>query len=192
MSVGAPLYEAVKFRQDDSALLDALEVVVTDSAFVADVQLAVHRSTLPPIPKRHLATAIGWVASRRYVDAYPPFYNGLEAAVRCAAQDSGVLDPTDRLSSSGRKITKIDNVFAGLFSSDPRLRRFMSAWIFGPRGNHFRHGDVDDPAECRRQSLRLVAAVVGWLEVYGGWNDPDFRERLEFEAERRLLETDVA
>jgi hypothetical protein len=188
MAVGAPLYEAAKLRDDDSMFLSTLEEVVTDADYVRQVEAAVQQAPLlSPVARRHLLTGFEWMAGRQYVDAYPPFYNGLESALKATARDRGVVDAAGRLVSSGRRVSKIDDTFADLFAGDPKFRRFLSAWIFGDRGNPFRHGDIDDPVECRRQSLRLAAAVIGWLEIYGGWSASDFRARLEERVAALLL-----
>jgi hypothetical protein len=187
MSVGAPLYEAAKLREDDGELLDVLDEVLVESGFIEEVQKAVQRSTLPSIPKRYLTTGLQWLSGSQYVDAYPPFYNGLEPALRRAAERNNVVDASGRLIRTGKQVTKIDDVFADLLVDDAQFRRFLSAWIFGVRGNPFRHGSVEDPAECRRQALRLAVAIIGWLELFEGWEESGFRRRLETAAEARLL-----
>ena len=185
VAVGRPLLQAVKTRDDDSLLLDALEPVVTDADFVQEVRVAIRSSSyLNEIQKRHLITAFGWVEELKYIDAYPPFYNGLEPGFKNFARAEGVVDEKDRLIESGKKVNKVEDLL-GVLVVDPRYRRFLRAWIFGDRGNPFRHGDVTDADECRRQSLRLAAAVIGWLELFGGWEESTFRDRLETEVDRR-------
>ena len=185
VAVGRPLYEAVKLRRDDSELLEALEPVLTDADFIAEVRAAVQAAPhLNAIQKRHLITALGWLAAGHYVDAYPPFYNGLEAAFYSAARAAGVIDDSNQFLHRKGKASKVEDLFDDLVE-DVRFKRFLRAWIFGNRGNPFRHGDVDDPDECRRQSLRLGVAVIGWLEIFGGWSASPFAERLETEAAQR-------
>lgn len=99
-----------------------------------------------------------------------------------------MLDADNRFIHSKGKVMKIDDVFGALIK-DPRYRRYLRSWIFGDHGNQFRHGDVDDASECRRQSLRVAAAVVGWLEIFGGWTEADFARRLEASARQHLTIT---
>jgi hypothetical protein len=186
VAVGMPLYEAVKIRDDDTVLLEALETVITDSDFIDEIQRAILGAPhLNPIQKRHLVTALNWLRDRQYVDAYPPFYNGLEPAIYTLARAQDVVDSNNRFVRRKGKASKVEDVFDDAIP-DMRFKRFLRAWVFGDRGNPFRHGDVSDPAECRRQSLRLAVAVIGWLELFGGWQTSDFASRLEDQAMRRL------
>jgi hypothetical protein len=179
MVAGRPLYLAVKARADDTVLLDAVEAVVTDAAFVADVQAAVRQAPhLSEVAKRHFITAFNWVGERKYVDAYPPFYNALESALIATARADGVIDSDRRLTRTGKRITKVDDLLGDLVE-DRRYLRYLRSWIFGERGNPFRHGEADDATECRRQALRLAVATIGWLELFGEWTEPAFAERLE-------------
>jgi hypothetical protein len=183
MSLGKPLYYAV--RADDSELLDVLEPVLTNGHFIVEMQAAVQAAPyLNQIQKRHLTTALNWLSTGQYVDAYPPFYNGLEPAFYAAARALRVVDEKHRFLNKRGKATKVDDLFEDLVK-DPRFKRFLRAWVFGQRGNPFRHGDVDDPSECRRQSLRLAVALIGWLELFGAWQSCDFQHRLEAAVSQR-------
>jgi hypothetical protein len=93
MALGMPLYEAAKLQSDDSELLNVLEPVVTDRGFIEEVQAAAQVAPhLSPIQRRHFTTALSWLGQRQYVDAYPPFYQGLEAAFYRVARAQGVID----------------------------------------------------------------------------------------------------
>ena len=185
MALGMPLYEAAKLQSDDSELLNVLEPVVTDRGFIEEVQAAAQVAPhLSPIQRRHFTTALSWLGQRQYVDAYPPFYQGLEAAFYRVARDQGVIDDKNHFLAKKGKASKVEDLFAEIIS-DPRFRRFLRVWVFGERGNPFRHGDIDDPEECRRQALRLAVALIGWLELYGGWQTCDFEHRLQLEASER-------
>ena len=182
MAVGMPLYEAAKLRRDDSELLNVLEPVLSAPGFIAAIQAAVQVAPhLNPIQRRHLTTALGWLGERQYVDAYPPFYQGLEAGFFRVARANGVIDDRNRFLTKKGKANKVDDVFDQIIGN-PRFRRFLTGWVFGDRGNPFRHGDVDDPGECRRQALRLAVALIGWLELFGGWEACDFEHRLQLAA----------
>jgi hypothetical protein len=186
MSIGLPIYQAVKSRREES-LLKLIEPVVTNPSFVEDVQAAIHQAPLlSPIARRHLVTAFDWLKQKQYVDAYPPLYNGLEPAFTAVARSAGIIDDDNRFLISGARKTKASKV-EDLFEHLPlgsRYRRYLLSWIFGEAGHPFRHGDVSDPAECRRQSLRLAVAVIGWLETFGEWEKPTFWTLLEAEASK--------
>ena len=180
--VGLPLYQAVKTREDDTILLQALEEVYCSPALVAGLIRAVDAAPLiNPIQKNHLRTALSWLSRRSFVNAYPPFYQGLEAALYAAAQNAGVIDDRKRFISRKGKASKVDDVLDDVID-DVEFKRFLRCWIFGNRGNSFRHGEVSDLAECRRQTLRLAVALTGWLEIFGGIGDSGIRELIEAEA----------
>jgi len=185
VALGMPLYEAAKLRSDDSELLNVLEPVVTDPVFIEEVQAAAQVAAhLSPIQRRHLTTALSWLSQRQYVDAYPPFYQGLEAAFYRVARAQGVIDDENHFLNKKGKARKVEDLFADLIG-DARFRRYLRVWVFGERGNPFRHGDIDDPEECRRQALRLAVALIGWLELCGGWQTCDFEHRLQLAASER-------
>jgi hypothetical protein len=186
MSLGYPLYRAAMNKREDQ-LLDLLEPVVTNPVFIEDVQSAIQQAPLlSPISRRHLVTGFNWLKGKQYVDAYPPFYNGLEQGLREAARSAGVIDDRNRflVPARAKKATKVEDLF-GHLPIGHRYRRFLSSWIFDQRGNPFRHGDVSDPEDCRRQSLLLAVAVVGWLEEFGEWEEATFWDLLESEASKR-------
>ena len=182
MALGYPIYEAAKHRRDDTALLALVEPVLTDAEFVSSVKAAVADAQhINPLAKEQLETALDWLRDRRYVRAYPPFYNGLEAALYSVARARGVIDRESNFVGRKGKAKKADDLLPHLVA-DPRYRRYLRAWIFGDVGNPFRHGDVDDVEDCRRQSLRLAIAVIGWLEIYGGWTSREFAAGLSKQA----------
>jgi hypothetical protein len=96
----------------------------------------------------------------------------------------GLIDDENGFLTKKGNAKKVDDVL-GEVIGDPRFKRFLRAWVFGDRGNPFRHGDIDDPEECRRQSLRLAVALIGWLELFGGWQTCDFEHRLQLAASER-------
>jgi hypothetical protein len=182
MALGYPIYIAAKRRRDDSQLLDLVEPVLTNPEFIAEVIAAVEPAPyINAIAKEHLTTALDWLGEGEYVKAYPPFYNGLEAALFSVARARKVVDKDNNFVHAKGKARKADDLLPHLVS-DPRYRRYLRAWIFGDVGNPFRHGDVAREEDCRRQSLRLAVAVIGWLEIYGGWTADRFAAELEAQA----------
>jgi hypothetical protein len=189
MAVGLPIYESAKMRDDDTALLATLEPVLTDAEFVDAVKAAIRSAPfLGDIAKEHLETGFDWLVRKELVKAYPPFYNGLEPALYSVARAEGIIDASNRFTNGKGKAKKVDDLFGALID-DPRYRRYLRSWVFGDHGNPFRHGDVNDADACHRQSLRLAAAVIGWLEIFGGWTEADFARRLEASARQRLAIT---
>jgi hypothetical protein len=185
-ALGMPIYEAVKFEDDHALLLEALEPVFTDVEFVAEIKAAIAAAPLTDIAKEHLETGFEWLAAGEYVRAYPPFYNGLESSLMTAARARGLIDGTNRfVGERRRRAKKVDDLFGSLIE-DPRYRRYLRAWIFGDSGNPYMHGDVVDRDACRRQSLRLAAAVLGWLQLFAAWEPDDFQVKMELQVERLL------
>jgi hypothetical protein len=182
MALGYPIYVAAKHRHDDSQLLDLVEPVLTNPDFLDEVAVAIDAAPyITAIAKEHLRTALGWLKDAEYVKAYPPFYNGLESALYSVARAKGLVDNGNNFVSGKGKARKADDLLPHLVS-DPRYRRYLRAWIFGDVGNPFRHGDVELVEDCRRQSLRLALAVIGWLEIYGGWTEGRLAAELETQA----------
>jgi hypothetical protein len=189
MAVGLPIYESAKIRDDDTALLATLEPVLTDAEFVNSVKTAIRSAPfVSDIAKEHLETGFDWLVRKELVKAYPPFYNGLESALYSVARAEGIIDTSNRFINAKGKAKKVEDLFGELIE-DPRYRRYLRSWVFGDHGNPFRHGDVSDADACDRQSLRLAAAVIGWLEIFGGWMEADFARRLEASARRYLAIT---
>ena len=133
------------------------------------------------VARENLETALDWLQARRYARAYAPFYDGLEAALKSVARSRGVIDRQNNLLARKGKAKKVDDLLPELVG-DARYRRYLRAWIFGAVGNPFRHGDVESAEDCRRQSLRLAIAVIGWLEIFCGWTASEFRTALESQA----------
>ncbi|HEX4838675.1 MAG TPA: hypothetical protein VFV03_09160 [Solirubrobacteraceae bacterium] len=189
MAVGLPIYESAKMHDDDTALLATLEPVLIDAEFVDSVKAAIRSAPfLSDIAKEHLETGFDWLVRKEFVKAYPPFYNGLEPALYSVARAEGVIDARNRFTNAKGKAKKVEDLFGALID-DPRYRRYLRSWVFGDHGNQFRHGDVNDADACHRQSLRLAAAVIGWLEIFGGWTGADFARRLEASARQHLAIT---
>lgn len=181
-AVGLPLYDAAKAREDDAVLLEALENVYCEADLVAELKPAVETAPfLNPIHKNHLQTALDWLGERQFVNAYPPFYQGLEPAFYATARSAGLIDERNRFIGRKGKASKVDDVLDDIID-DIEFKRYLRCWIFGDRGNGFRHGDVNDPHDCRRQTLRLAVALTGWLEIFGGVGDSGVRELVEDEA----------
>jgi hypothetical protein len=75
-----------ELERDDELLLTSLEGALGGS-LVEELQEAVQREgTLDSVAKQHLMQALTWVGSRRYVDAAPPLYQGLERAFKLVAR----------------------------------------------------------------------------------------------------------
>ena len=189
MAVGLPIYESAKMRDDDTALLATLEPVLTDAEFVDSAKAAIRSAPfVSNIAKEHLETGFDWLVRKELVKAYPPFYNGLESALYSVARAEGIIDASNRFTNAKGKAKKVEDLFGALIE-DPRYRRYLRSWVFGDHGNPFRHGDVSDVDACNRQSLRLAAAVIGWLEIFGNWTEADFARRLEASARQHLAIT---
>jgi len=189
MAVGLPIYESAKMRDDDTALLATLEPVLTDAEFVDSAKAAIRSAPfVSDIAKEHLETGFDWLVRKELVKAYPPFYNGLESALYSVARAEGIIDASNRFTNAKGKAKKVEDLFGALIE-DPRYRRYLRSWVFGDHGNPFRHGDVSDVDACNRQSLRLAAAVIGWLEIFGNWTEADFARRLEASARQHLAIT---
>jgi hypothetical protein len=189
MAVGLPIYESAKMRDDDTALLATLEPVLTDAEFVDSAKAAIRSAPfVSNIAKEHLETGFDWLVRKELVKAYPPFYNGLESALYSVARAEGIIDASNKFTNAKGKAKKVEDLFGALIE-DPRYRRYLRSWVFGDHGNPFRHGDVSDVDACNRQSLRLAAAVIGWLEIFGGWTEADFAGRLEASARQHLAIT---
>jgi hypothetical protein len=187
-TVGLPLYEAVMLRSDDSILLEALERVYCEPRVVEQLQEAVHAAPhLNLIQKRHLITALRWLGKKNFVDAYPPFYNGLEPAFFAIARHLGVIDHRNRFLIRKGKATKVDDVLSDIVE-DPKFKRFLRSWIFDQRGNAFRHGDINALVDCRRQSLLLAVALTGWLELFGGMDNGRISTLIECHASSLITE----
>jgi hypothetical protein len=189
MAVGLPIYESAKMRDDDTALLATLEPVLTDAEFVDSAKAAIRSAPfVSDIAKEHLETGFDWLVRKELVKAYPPFYNGLESALYSVARAEGIIDTSNRFTNAKGKAKKVEDLFGALIE-DPRYRRYLRSWVFGDHGNPYRHGDVSDVDACNRQSLRLAAAVIGWLEIFGNWTEADFARRLEASARQHLAIT---
>ena len=187
IAFGITLYESVK-QNDDSELLGLMEPVLTDGAFVEEIQAAVVKSPILHDPSRQqLILAIELLHRKDFVNAYPLFYAGLESAFTETARARGIIDETNAflVKSPQSKARKTEDLLAHLELS-PRYTRYLRGWIFGEEGNPFRHGDISEAELCRRQALRLAAALVGWLEECGGWVDARLAERIEAGAHRLL------
>jgi hypothetical protein len=173
-----------ELERDDKLLLTRLEDALGGS-LVEELQEAVQREgTLDSVAKQHLVQGLTWVGSRRYVDAAPPLYQGLERAFKLVARQRRIVDQKNIFlipDPHQRKATKIEDLFRYL-DLDPRYERFLNAWVFGEMGTLARHGDLAED-EHRRWVLRTVLAVVGWLEYLGGSADAvaELVGRLEFE-----------
>lgn len=139
------------------------------------------RRRITAIAKEHLRTAVSWLKEAEFVKAYPPFYNGLESALYAVARANGVIDKDNNFVNAKGKARKAEDLLPHLVS-DPRYRRYLRAWIFGEVGNPFRHGGVERVEDCRRQSLRLAIAAIGWLEIYGRWTGERLAAELEAQA----------
>jgi hypothetical protein len=173
-----------ELERDDELLLTSLEGALGGS-LVEELQEAVQREgTLDSVAKQHLVQALTWVGSRRYVDAAPPLYQGLERAFKLVARERRIVDQKNIFlipNPHQRKATKIEDLFRYL-DLDPRYERFLNTWVFGEMGTLARHGDLAED-EHRRWVLRTVLAVVGWLEYLGGRADAvaELVGRLELE-----------
>jgi len=173
-----------ELERDDELLLTSLEEALSGS-LVEELQEAVQREgILDSVAKQHLVQALTWVGSRRYVDAAPPLYQGLERAFKLVARQRRIVDEKNIFlipNPHQRKATKIEDLFRYL-DLDPRYERFLNTWVFGEMGTLARHGDLAED-EHRRWVLRTVLAVVGWLEYLGGRADAvaELVARLEFE-----------
>jgi hypothetical protein len=173
-----------ELERDDELLLTSLEKALGGS-LVEELQEAVQREdTLDSVAKQHLVQALTWVGSRRYIDAAPPLYQGLERAFKLVARRQRIVDEKNVFlirNPHQRKATKIEDLFRYL-DLDRRYERFLNTWVFGETGTLARHGDLAED-EHRRWVLRTVLAVVGWLEYLGGQTDAvaDLVARLELE-----------
>jgi len=186
-SLGQPLVSTIRERHDER-LIGLIEPVLTTPQLLAELQIATtNAELLSPVAKQHFATAFEMLGAERFIDAYPPFYEALQAGFTAAARSQGVIDGSNHflIDVPATKMKKTEDLLAHL-PLRPRYRRFLRSWIFGRTGNHFRHGDVEDPEECRRQALLLGMAAIGWLDAFGTWERRDFKLLLRSEASSRL------
>lgn len=186
-SLGQPLVNTIRERHDER-LIGLIEPVLTNPQLLAELRTATQNAgLLSPVAKQHFATAFEMLGAERFVDAYPPFYEALQAGFTAAARNLGVIDNRNRflIEVPATKMRKTEDLLAHLPLRE-RYRRFLRSWIFGDTGDPFRHGDVEDPEECRRQALLLGMAAIGWLDAFGSWEKRDFRLLLRSEATSRL------
>ena len=186
-SLGQPLVSTVRERHDER-LIGLIEPVLTNPQLLAELRIATaNAELLSPIAKQHFATAFEMLGAERFIDAYPPFYEALQAGFTAAARSRGVIDRRNHflIDVPATKMKKTEDLLAHL-PLRTRYRRFLRSWIFGETGDPFRHGDVEDPEECRRQALLLGMAAIGWLDAFGTWERRDFKLLLRSEASSRL------
>lgn len=185
-SLGQPLVSTIRERHDER-LIGLIEPVLTNRLLLAELQVATaNAELLSPVAKQHFATALEMLGAGRFIDAYPPFYEALQAGFTAAARSQRVIDERNYflIDVPATKMRKTEDLLAHL-PLKTRYRRFLRSWIFGEIGDPFRHGDVEDPEECRRQALLLGMAVIGWLDAFGAWERRDFKLLLRSEASSR-------
>jgi len=185
------IYEAER-RNDDSLMLELLEQVLADPEYLDDLQAAVVKAPVLHEPAREqLIEGLKQTTEGKYSIAYPNLYAGLEPAFFETARAEGIIDAKNHFLDpyDSGKARKVEDLLAWLQLS-PSYRKYLRSWIFSEVGNDFRHGDVSDPARCRRQSLLLVGALVGWLEEIGGWSDAELPRRIESASRQLLIATD--
>lgn len=186
-SLGQPLVSTIRERHDER-LIGLIEPVLTNPQLLTELRIATaNAELLSPVTKQHFATAFEMLGAERFIDAYPPFYEALQAGFTAAARSQGVIDERNRylIDVPATKMRKTEDLLVHL-PLRTRYRRFLRCWIFGETGDPFRHGDVEDPEECRRQALLLGMAAIGWLDAFGTWERQDFKLLLRSEASSRL------
>jgi len=153
-------------RQEiEQALLQALEGVVTERAFINALQGEVERAPhLTDAQRRHLTHALDHAGAGEWVDACPPLLSGLEGAFWAAAREIGVITPDRALVHRPSKTaTSVEALFK-LLPLPRAYRTFLLHLVFGGGGNPFRHGDAQGGE--RERVLLGTAALVGWLQSF--------------------------
>jgi hypothetical protein len=186
-SLGLPLVGSIRGRHDER-LIGLIEPVLTNPQLLTELQTATENADLlSTVAKRHFATAFEMLGAGRFIDAYPLFYEALQAGFTAAARSHGVIDGRNRflIDVPATKMRKTEDLLAHL-PLRTRYLRFLRSWVFGEIGDPFRHGDVEDPEECRRQALLLGMATIGWLETFGTWERREFKLLMRSEASSRV------
>jgi hypothetical protein len=161
------LFHGLSREQVEDAIVDALEVVVTKSDFVAALEAVVAEAPhLSDAQRKNLMHGLGHVARGEYVIAIPNLMHGLEGAMYSVARARSIIDGERRLLSNPRKLVGSVEMVVREMQLDQEYRTFLHRRVFGTGGNAFRHGDADDGE--RQQALAAVVAVSGWVDAFMG------------------------
>jgi hypothetical protein len=161
------LFHGLDRHQVEDAIIDALEVVVTKSDFVAALEAVVAEAPhMSDAQRENLLHGLGHVARGEYVIAIPSLMHGLEGAIYSVARARSIIDADRRLlSNPSKRVGRVEMVMREM-QLEPEYRTFLHGRVFGDGGNAFRHGDADEGE--RRQALAAVVALSGWVDAFMG------------------------
>ncbi len=161
------LFHGLDRHQVEDAIIDALEVVVTKSDFVAALEAVVAEAPhMSDAQRENLLHGLGHVARGEYVIAIPNLMHGLEGAMYSVARARFIIDADRRLlSNPSKRVGRVEMVVREM-QLEPEFRTFLHGRVFGDGGNAFRHGDADEGE--RRQALAAVVALSGWVDAFIG------------------------
>jgi hypothetical protein len=152
----------------EAVLLDALEAVLTGSAFTAALSAALRNAPAYVCTDQRddMRQGLEHVQRGELSRAVPPLMVGLEGAFWSAGREHDVIDEERRLLAKPSKgvISRVDYVVRGLPATQ-EFRTFVCSRVFGDVGHPVRHGEQSDR---RRQALFAVVGIAGWVDAFMG------------------------
>ncbi len=171
------------------AVIDGLEQVVDSTDVLADISAALRQfDFIEEQQMEWLQEGLRDVAEKKWGAASLPLTVAFEGVVF-----NGAIEAEEWIEEGGKEAA-MEKLLKAI-ELDPDLRNFIIRLLYGGRGNSFRHGRPKYPA--REQSLLLLIAIAGWIDMMAGSGSADrllaelqepLVSRLEVEVQAPALE----
>jgi hypothetical protein len=138
------------------AVLDALEEILDSTPVLKAVDDALNEMPfLSEDQRTWLTHGLEHARKREWHQAVPPLILGFEGALHAAALDAKAI------AAKGGKLLPAEKIIKAIELGEA-YEVFVLYWVFGGRGNAFRHGRPETPA--REQTLLAIVAIIGWID----------------------------